>query len=224
MAKARQYKYLLINDVSELKSHAPLISSFLNVSNLGRYDLVNASAIRKKVFEHLGEQTSRKGKYDLILLGDRGGTLIFTSPKLREFGTRIARIPYSSQVGKPGWQDGVAREAGKLGKKPRILILESDVGQHGHTENKLAEARRAILGARKDAEVHVVAGAAHEAAVERLGMSYAARKSSANPKRLSEILEKAEHLPLIPKRMDELMKRIKRIGRERSSYTGKLPH
>jgi F420-0:gamma-glutamyl ligase-like protein len=224
MAKGRRYKYLLINDVSEKKRHAPLINSFLNLSNLGRYDLVKASDIRKKVFEHLRERISREGEYDLILLGDRGGTLLFTDPKLKEFGRRVARIPYSSQAGIADWQAVVAKEVGKLNEKPRILVLESDVGQHGHTEDKLAAARRAIVGARVAAEVHVVAGAAHEAAAERLGLEYMARKTPANPKRLSEILEKTEHMPVMPRRVEELVEKMGRILKRRGLYTGRLPH
>lgn len=64
------------------KKHEPAIREFGRAYSSGM--IVNASEIRSKIFSYLG----RRPKYDLILTGDRGGTLLFTDRQLLRFGKK----------------------------------------------------------------------------------------------------------------------------------------
>jgi hypothetical protein len=218
---------LVINDISENRRDAPVIRGFIR-SIYGRQgSIVLASKIREKVFSFL----ARQPKYDLIFLGATGGPKIFMGRELSRLGKSVKEIPYSIHMQQETWPSTVLREAAKLGEKPRILILDSDVGPVLHTANKLANAKKVIAIAKKDAVVHVVAGAASSAARKRLDFNFVAYPTSAKPVRLSELMHRYEAVTLVhkgrifkkTKEADALLERLRELQRKRG-MTGTLPH
>lgn len=217
---------LVINDVSELERHRPAIRGFLNVGYRGAYRMVNASRVREKVFGHLRVQTGKHGKYDLIFLGDRGGTLLFMGPELRQFGTRIMRLPYSMHTEEP-WETTILHEVRKLGPKPRVLLLEGDIGGIGHTAFKLRAARNLITQLRADARVRTVAGIANREKKKKAVLDYSAGITGAHVKRLSEIVDDVAHTDVSTGyTKGEGLKRLKEMQKLRAcrGMTGTLPH
>ena len=236
--------YLIINDVSESKRHLPAINSFLRLSRKHgmladrSISVIPASALRKKVFAHLKRDTEKSGKYDLILLGDRGGTLLFSGSELRGFGTAVRRLPYSMHMKKDFDLAGtIPKEVSSLGGRPRILILEGDAGISGATGLKLEDARKEILLRRGDADVRIVIGAAHRDVTKDVSADYIGRRTPKNPKRLSETIEAVEqrirgHKELAGmglekkmglSRLEGALKRMQELRKARG-MTGTLPH
>lgn len=181
----RRLPLLIINDISESRRDAPAIRGFLRSVYGKQGRLVGASKIRQRVFGYLGRQP----KYDLIFLGATGGPRIFMGGELARMGKAVKEIPYSMHIEQARWPSTVLREAAKLGEKPRILLLDSDVGPLLHTANKLADAKRIIAVAKKDAVVHVVAGAASNSAKRLVDFDYIAYPTSEKPVRLSELMD-----------------------------------
>ena len=212
-----EHKFIIINDVSERKADKPLIEEF--ASDIYPFPrIVKASGIRRKVFNRLRYETKRR-KYDLILLGDRGGTLLFSDPRLKDFGNRVRRMQYSMHALKKDWLSAVEKEAGSLGERPRILLLESDVGSAEHTAHKLMEAKRALLRARANAEVDIMAGIANKDTDNIAKYRYVASYVQGSPERLSELLEKYERYGR-KGQTEALMALVRR----KSLHTGRLPH
>lgn len=226
MARIRKRKLLIINDVSERKRDAPLIRDFVRTiyaqhMGTGTFEVVNASKVRKKVFGFLGKQP----RYDLVLTGDRGGTTMFTGRQLLGFGKKVMRVPYSSHYHtEPPWPSALKTEAARLGKNPKILVLESDVGPVLHTANKLADAKRMIAVAKKDAVVHVVAGAASNSANKLVDFEYVAYPTSEKLVRLSELVDNYATGTMVGRgRANELWNKLRELQKRRG-LTGTLPH
>lgn len=225
-------RYLVINDVSELKKHKPAIRSFLNLAGMGRERMVNASDVRERVFKWLKEDTAKRGKYRRIFIGEKGGELILRDKALLKYGERIVGLPYSSHYGKTKWLKLMRDELKGVSGKPRILIMDSDVGEHALTAVKMNVARRFARNYRKGSDVRVVVGAANRGALGRVDLKpdYVAHSTDANPKRLSELVEKAEGSPGTLFLTQETFRKLESaIGKVRElqakrRMTGTLPH
>ncbi len=184
MQRIKRPKAIIINDISQSRKHLPIIRRFVNSVYTDRYRLVNASEIRRRVFQHLEKQP----KYDLILLGDRGGTLIFSDAQLRRFGKKVARVPYSGHSEKGAmWQEHL--KLPRLGKKPRILLLEGDVGPIGDTARKIIGVKETLKSIRGGAEIHAVSGVANKKAQKMVDFSFVAYSTPTALIRLSELME-----------------------------------
>ncbi len=191
-----RYTLYIINDISERKSDAKLIEELaaqtagIAACVIDGYRLIGESEIRRKVYSFLRKQE----KYDLILTGDMGGTMMFPAWELKRFGKDVQRIPYSTHnlAGNP--YEIVAYEAASLGGKPRILILESDLGPGGNTREKLQRVVNEICKANRNAIVHLVIGVCNKGQMAEWGgqkaLMHAAFPVCHEGVRLSEILEK----------------------------------
>lgn len=237
----KKLRYVFINDVSEHGRHRGLIREFLNTGYKGGYRVVDASALRDRVFRHLEDYTKKHGKYRLIFNADTGGTAIFGSSKLREYGERITRLPYSSHMREMRWPTVLLRELPALGKNPKILLLEGDIGAIGSTAARIESVRNIIGQLRRDVRLRVVAGIANREKMKMAGVSYAASKTSAHPKRLSELVSDIERNLSKPakgmppegasiiakyknKKGMKLLEDMKELRRYRGLHTGRLPH
>lgn len=231
---------VFINDISESKRHETLIRDFLDEAvgryglNWGRYKLVKASEIREKVLDHIKKDARKKGKYDLILTGDKGGTLLFSGRQLLELGKKVKRLRYSTHLGKDAydkWPALALRELEGLGRKPRILLLESDVGPMGDTAEKMAQAREVIKGRIEGADMRLVAGITNKAALKKGRLDYTAYKTGAQPLRLTELLDilkslaEVDMLPAVnQEKVKASMEKIRLLMAGRAMRTGTLPH
>lgn len=230
--RKRKPKLLIINDVSERKRDAALIRDFVRTvyvqpGRIGPFEVLNASKVRKKVFGFLGKQP----RYDLVLTGDRGGTAMFTGRQLLGFGKKVMRVPYSSHYhAEPPWPTAIREEAARLGKNPRILVLESDVGPQMQTAGKLADIVHSLLSAREDAEVHKVAGVVSREVLENRRVlssyrdfNYVAYPTRASPMRLSELVDEYSRDRQLKGKKAALMKSMQKL-QGRRGLTGTLPH
>jgi len=191
----KDYTLYIINDISEKKGDAKLIEELV-AQAVGialvlpdGYKVIGESAIKRKIYAFLEKQE----KYDLIFTGDMGGTMMFPAWELKRFGKDVQRILYSRHnwLGDP--YAAAACEASSLGGKPRILMLESDLGLAGHTREKLQRAVKEIRKANRNATVDVVIGIANRGQLARLdghNVKHAACPVCHQGVRLSEIVEK----------------------------------
>lgn len=208
MQRIKRPKAIIINDVSQSRKHLPVIRKFVSSVYPSKYKLVNASEIRRRVFQHLEKQP----KYDLILLGDRGGTLIFSDTQLKRFGTKVARVPYSGHYEAGAeWQKHLKMP--HLGRRPRILILEADIGPIGDTARKLNNVRQTLKTLRNGAEIHTVGGVANSRAQKMVKFSYIAYPTPAGLIRLSELME--GEIPRSPSGRKLLVREKKGAAKER---------
>lgn len=230
--RKRKPKLLIINDVSERKRDAALIRDFVRTiyaqhMRTGTFEVVNASKVRNKVFGFIGKQP----RYDLVLTGDRGGTAMFTGRQLLGFGKRVLRVPYSSHYHtEPPWPSALKEEASRLGKNPRILILESDVGPQMQTAGKLADIVHSLLSAREDVEVHKVAGVVSRDVLENRRVfssyrdfNYIAYPTRAFPMRLSELVGEYSRDSGLKGKKAALIESMQKLQKRRG-LTGTLPH
>jgi hypothetical protein len=191
----KDYRLYIINDISEKKSDAKIIED-LAAQAIGitalfhNYIIIGESEIRRKVYAFLEMQE----KYDLIFTGDRGGTMIFPAWELERFGTKVARIAYSMHhlVGDPF--KAVFDEVSLLGRSPRILIIESELGRAGTTKEKLNILLETIEKANKDSIVHIIIGVGSKNEIaqwrQRDYVKQAAYPVEHQGVRLSEMVEK----------------------------------
>ncbi len=133
-------------------------------------------------------------------------------------------MPYSMHAMEKEWLRGLESEAGSLGERPRVLILEGDVGGAGHTDDKLALAKRALLKMRVMGEVDIMAGVANKDAHGVEKYKYVASLVHGTPERLSELLEKSGSNMERQYRWWEEMDALRELRRKRGLYTGRLPH
>lgn len=189
------YRLYIINDVSERKGDAKLIEELAAQTGgialvIDGYQLICESEIRRKVYSFIRKQE----KYDLILTGDMGGTMMFPVWELESFGKDVQRIMYSThnQIGNP--KEEVAQVVSFLGGRPRILILESDLGAGGNTREKLQLVVHGIYKANPNAIVHLVIGVANKKQMAGWSgqkvLMYAALPVDHQGVRLSETIEK----------------------------------
>jgi len=191
----RDYRLYIINDISEKKSDAKLIEELAAqatgiASLFHNYAIIGESELRRRAYAFLEKQE----KYDLIFTGDRGGTMIFPAWELERFGTKVARIAYSSHHWSGSPFKAVFDEVSPLGRSPRILIIESDVGRANTTKTKLNMAIEEILKANKAALVHIVIGVGNKSEIEHWSnyplVKYVAYPVDHQGIRLSELVEK----------------------------------
>lgn len=208
MQRIKRPKAIIINDISQSRKHLPIIRNFVRSVYTSKYKLVNASEIRRRVFQHLEKQP----KYDLILLGDRGGTLIFSDTQLQRFGTKVARVPYSGHYEAGAeWQKHLKMP--HLGRRPRILILEADIGPIGDTARKLNNVRQTLKSLRNGAEIHTVGGVANKKAQRMVDFNYVAYPTPAGLIRLSELME--GEIPRTPSGRKTVLREKKGAAKEK---------
>jgi len=196
----KDYRLYIINDISERKSDAMLIEELaaqaIGITALFHtYIIIGESEIRRNVYAFLEKQE----RYDLILTGDRGGTMIFPAWELERFGTKVARIAYSMHhlIGDPF--KAVSHEVSLLGGRPRILIIESELGRAGTTKAKLDILLGTIEKGNKDATTHIIIGVGSKKEIakwsERDSVKYVAYPVEHQGVRLSEMVEKYLETP-----------------------------
>lgn len=187
----KDYRGYIINDISERESEAEFIKEAVKLLGedvaLPGYLIIGETEVKGRVFHFLKKQPI----YDLILTGDRGGTMLFPAWELEQFGEKVMRLEYSDHHSRGFPLENLIAEVSKLGERPRILIIDSDMGPQLATRDKLLFTVKRILEIKKEAAVDVVVGVASKIELKDLSdtLKYVACWIDERPMRLSELLE-----------------------------------